>query len=128
MTELFGRLAPGVTLEQARAELRTDYAAMVSAHPEAYRASGHYQIDAVLLRDQITSGAKTVLWVLLAASRTDLHHRVLERRQSDSGALGAPRRRAGDSRRAGRKSREHCGAPCWRKACCCAGRARCWAC
>ena len=68
MTELFGRLAPGATLDQARAELRTDYAAMVHAHPEAYPASAHYQIDAVMLRDQITSGAKTILWVLLAAS------------------------------------------------------------
>src|SRR5579871_6787582 len=68
MTELFGRLAPGATLEQARAELRTDYAAMVRAHPEAYPASAHYQIDAVMLRDQITSGARTILWVLLAAS------------------------------------------------------------
>ncbi|MGC2112021.1 MAG: ABC transporter permease, partial [Candidatus Korobacteraceae bacterium] len=68
MTELFGRLAPDATLDQARAELRTDYAAMVGAHPEAYPASAHYQIDAVMLRDQITSGAKTILWVLLAAS------------------------------------------------------------
>ena len=68
MTELFGRLAPNATLDQARAELRTDYAAMVRAHPEAYPASAHYQIDAVMLRDQITSGAKTILWVLLAAS------------------------------------------------------------
>jgi len=68
MTELFGRLAPGATLDQARAELGTDYAAMVRAHPEAYPAGAHYQIDAVMLRDQITSGAKTILWVLLAAS------------------------------------------------------------
>ncbi len=68
MTELFGRLAPGATLNQARAELRTDYAAMVRAHPEAYPASAHYQVDATMLRDQITSGAKTILWVLLAAS------------------------------------------------------------
>ena len=68
MTELFGRLTPGATLDQARAELRTDYAAMLRAHPEAYPASAHYQIDAVMLRDQITSGAKTILWVLLAAS------------------------------------------------------------
>ncbi len=68
MTQLFGRLAPGATLDQARAELRTDYAAMVSAHPEAYPASAHYQINAVMLRDQITSGAKTILWVLLASS------------------------------------------------------------
>ena len=41
---------------------------MMRAHPEAYPASAHYQIDAVMLRDQITSGAKTILWVLLAAS------------------------------------------------------------
>ncbi len=68
MTELFGRLAPGATLDQARAELRTDYAAMMRDHPEAYPAGGHYQINAVMLRDQITSGAKTILWVLLAAS------------------------------------------------------------
>ncbi|HTV65259.1 MAG TPA: ABC transporter permease [Bryocella sp.] len=68
MTELFGRLAPGATLDQARAELRTDYAAMQRAHPEAYPAGAHYQISAVMLRDQITSGAKTILWVLLAAS------------------------------------------------------------
>ena len=68
MTELFGRLAPGVTLEQANAELQTAYAAMVKAHPEAYSPEARGQIHAVLLRDQISSGAKTVLWVLLAAA------------------------------------------------------------
>ena len=36
MTELFGRLAPGATLESARAELRGVYARMVKEHPEAY--------------------------------------------------------------------------------------------
>ena len=68
MTELFGRLAPGATLDQARAELRTVYASMVKAHPEAYSRDGRDSINAVLLRDQITSKAKTVLLVLLAAS------------------------------------------------------------
>lgn len=68
MTELFGRLAPGATLDQARAELRSAYAAMTKAHPEAYEGGGNYQIDARLLRDQITSGARTVLLVLLAAA------------------------------------------------------------
>jgi putative ABC transport system permease protein len=68
MTELFGRLGPGVTLETARAELRTAYAAMVKQHPEAYSVKAQSRIDAVLLRDQITSGARTVLLVLLAAS------------------------------------------------------------
>jgi putative ABC transport system permease protein len=68
MTNLFGHLAPGVTLEQARADLRTVYAAMLKSHPEAYSTNGENRIDARLLRDQITSGARTVLLVLLAAS------------------------------------------------------------
>jgi len=68
MTELFGRLAPGATLDQARVELRTVYGAMTKAHAEAYPPKGNYQISAKLLRDQITSGARTVLLVLLAAS------------------------------------------------------------
>ncbi|PYU78311.1 MAG: multidrug ABC transporter substrate-binding protein, partial [Acidobacteria bacterium] len=68
MTELFGRLAPGATLDQARAELRSVYGSITNAHPEAYPAKGNYQTSAKLLRDQITSGARTVLLVLLAAS------------------------------------------------------------
>ncbi len=68
MTELFGRLAPGATVEQARAELRSAYGAMIKEHPEAYPANANYQIGAKPLREQITSGARTVLLVLLAAS------------------------------------------------------------
>jgi putative ABC transport system permease protein len=68
MTELFGKLAPGATLEQARTELRTVYAAMLKDHPEAYPDNGGFRIEARMLRDQITSGARTVLLVLLAAS------------------------------------------------------------
>jgi len=68
MTELFGRLAPGATLEQTRAELRVVHAAMMKAHPEAYSVKADCRISATLLRDQVTSRARTVLWVLLAAS------------------------------------------------------------
>ncbi|HXY10975.1 MAG TPA: ADOP family duplicated permease [Terriglobales bacterium] len=68
MTELFGRLAPGVTLDQARSELRTVYSNMQKDHPEAYPPHDDFQISAKMLRDQITSGARTVLLVLLAAS------------------------------------------------------------
>ena len=68
MTELFGRLAPGTTLDQARAELRTAYGSMVQAHPEAYSIKGKSEISAVKLRDQITSKARTVLVVLMAAA------------------------------------------------------------
>jgi predicted permease len=68
MTELFGRLAPGATLEQARAELEAAHGAMLKQHPDAYPAKGGYRIHAVLLRDQITARARSVLWVLLASS------------------------------------------------------------
>jgi putative ABC transport system permease protein len=68
MTELFGRLAPGVELETARAELRTAHSAIVKQFPEAYPANADFRIDAVRLRDQITSPARTVLLILLAAS------------------------------------------------------------
>jgi predicted permease len=68
MTDLFARLAPGATLESARAELRMVHSVMLKEHPEAYPARADFRIDAVMLRDQITSRAKTVLWVLLAAA------------------------------------------------------------
>jgi|SRR5579864_3683209 len=68
MTELFGRLAPGATLSQARTELRTVYTAMKKAHPEAYPVKADFEIDAKMFRDEITSGARTILLVLLAAS------------------------------------------------------------
>jgi putative ABC transport system permease protein len=68
MTEVFGRLAPGATLEQARAELNTVHSTMVKDHSDAYPANGKFSIDAKLLREQITSRARTILLVLLAAS------------------------------------------------------------
>jgi putative ABC transport system permease protein len=68
MTEIFGRLAPGADLDAARAELRGVHAAMVQEHSEAYPRNADFRIDAVRLRDQIVSPARTVLLVLLAAS------------------------------------------------------------
>src|SRR5271167_4021149 len=46
MTEIFGRLAPGATLESAVAELRTVHGAMIRQHPEAYSPRADFQIDA----------------------------------------------------------------------------------
>jgi putative ABC transport system permease protein len=68
MTELFGRLAPGADLDAARADLRAAHGAMLKEHPEVYPAKDGYRIDAVTLRDQIVSPARTVLLVLLGAS------------------------------------------------------------
>ncbi len=68
MTEVFARLAPGADLEAARAELRTVHAAMVSAHPDVYKPGDHYKIEVTRMHDQINSRARTILWVLFAAS------------------------------------------------------------
>jgi putative ABC transport system permease protein len=68
MTQLFGRLAPGADLDSARAELRAIHGGIVNEHPEAYPKKADFRLDAVRLRDQITAGARTILWVLLAAS------------------------------------------------------------
>ena len=68
MTELFGRLAPGVELDAAVAELRTAHGAIITEHREAYPANADFRINAVRLRDQIVAPARTILLVLLAAS------------------------------------------------------------
>jgi predicted permease len=68
MTEVFARLAPGASLDAARGELRTTYAAMLSAHPEVYKPEDHFRIDVTRMHDQLNSRANTILWVLFAAS------------------------------------------------------------
>jgi len=68
MTELFARLAPNTDLEMARAELSSVYGVMKREHPEDYPAKADFRISAVKLRDQLTSGARTILLVLMAAS------------------------------------------------------------
>src|SRR6202049_1880073 len=59
MTELFGRLAPGAPLEQARAGLVGVHQTMVKDHAEAYPKNAKFSIETRLLRDQITSRART---------------------------------------------------------------------
>jgi predicted permease len=68
MTELFGRLAPGASVEDARAELTAVHAAMMREHPEAYSGTANIQLSVTPLRDQITAPARTILLVLLAAA------------------------------------------------------------
>jgi putative ABC transport system permease protein len=97
MTELFGRLAPGATLESARAELGVVHGGIVKEHPETYTPKSDFRISAVKMRDQITSQASTVLWILLVASRS-------ARRSAPATA--------------------RCGGRCSRRASCCASAAR----
>ena len=68
MTELFGRLAPGATLEAARAELTSVHASMMREHPEAYSAQAQVRLQVTTFPDQIASPARTILLLLLAAA------------------------------------------------------------
>ena len=68
MTELFGRLAPGVSLEEARSELTSAHADMMREHPEAYSTTANVQLSVTPLRDQLTAPARTILLVLLGAA------------------------------------------------------------
>ncbi len=68
MTEVFGRLAPGATLDAARAELRTVYSSMTSQHPDIYKPDDHYSISITRMHEQINARANSVLWILFAAA------------------------------------------------------------
>ena len=98
MTELFARLAPGADLETARAELHTVYGTMKREHPDAYPAKADYRISAVRLRDQLTSEARTILLVLMAASLlvfviacSNVANLILARTVRRESELGYPR-------------------------------------
>jgi putative ABC transport system permease protein len=68
MTELFGRLAPGATLDAARAELAGVHASMMREHPGAYSARARVRLQVTTFPDHIASPARTILLLLLAAA------------------------------------------------------------
>src|SRR3990170_4712852 len=68
MAEVFARLSPAATLEVARAQLTEAYAGIKRDHGEAYPERAGFAVQMVPIREQLTSNARTVLIVLLAAS------------------------------------------------------------
>src|SRR5215510_6571363 len=67
MTDLFGRLKNGVTVDEARAELTALHGAIVQEHPADYSKRADVQLLVTKLRDQIAAPARTILLVLLSA-------------------------------------------------------------
>jgi putative ABC transport system permease protein len=125
MTELFARLAPGRDLESARAELRAVHASIVREHPEAYSAKADFRIEAVRLRDQITSRARTVLLVLLAASALIF---LIACSNVANLILARTVRREGELAIRAALATAPCAGRCWPRASCSAAPARRWAC
>ena len=68
MTQLFGRLKPGATLEDASAELTALHTSIMQEHPEEYPPRADMRVSVTGLRDQIAAPARPVLLVLLAAA------------------------------------------------------------
>jgi predicted permease len=68
MTDLFGRLKDGVSVEAARAELTGLHAAMMREYPQDYSERANVQLRVTTLRDQIAAPARTILLVLLSAA------------------------------------------------------------
>ncbi len=68
MMELFGRIKPGVTQDQARADLATITSRLAAAYPASYKPENGIAVTATPLKSELTSGARTILLALLAAA------------------------------------------------------------
>ncbi len=68
MSEMFARLTPGATVEQARVELGRLARAMFRDHPEAYEKAAHYEISLSPLRDAENQRASLMFWLLMSAA------------------------------------------------------------
>ena len=90
MTELFGRLAPGATLEAARAELTSVHASMMREHPEAYSARAQVQLQVTTLPRSNRIARTDDPPPAPGGGGGRVRHRVLECRQPDSGPVGPP--------------------------------------
>jgi putative ABC transport system permease protein len=68
MTEVFGRLAPGATVEQARAEVAQIARTMHGDHPEVYEQAATYRTEALPLHDALSERAALMFWLLMGAA------------------------------------------------------------
>ncbi len=68
MTQLFGRLKPGTTIEGARSELSAIHSGIKAENPASYPERADMRLDVAALRDQIAAPARPVLLVLLLAA------------------------------------------------------------
>lgn len=62
MTEMIARLAPGVTVQQARAEIDGITARVHADHPEAYDAGSGYRVSLTPFREVLGQKAQLTLW------------------------------------------------------------------
>ena len=68
MTELIGRLKPGATLEQARAEITTVHTRLKRGYPDAYDPGSNYRVAVVPFKQAIGERAQLTLWLLIGVA------------------------------------------------------------
>ena len=68
MTQMIARLAPGVTVEQARAEVRDITRRVHADYPEAYDAASNYTVTLTPFREVLGEKARLTLWLLMGAA------------------------------------------------------------
>ena len=68
MMEVFGRLKPGVSIVQARADLSSIANGLKVQYPKSYPDSTGYAATAAQLQEELTHGARPTLLLLLAAA------------------------------------------------------------
>jgi len=68
MTEIFARLAPNASVEQARAEIGSIAARMIQDHPDSYQKAGQYTVALSTLRDAENAQARLTFWLLMGAA------------------------------------------------------------
>jgi putative ABC transport system permease protein len=68
MTEVVARLAPGATVEQARAEVAAVYARMQREHGQAYDPAAHARVAVLPFKEVLGERARLTLWLLMGAA------------------------------------------------------------
>ena len=68
MTEMIARLAPGATVQQARAEVGAITSRVHAEFPEAYDAASGYHVTLTPFKEVLGQKAKLTLWLLMGAA------------------------------------------------------------
>jgi putative ABC transport system permease protein len=68
MTEMVARLAPGRSIDDARAEVATIRARVQADHPDAYDRNSHYRVAVLPLKEVLGERARLTLWLLMGAA------------------------------------------------------------